>query len=408
MKYAKGIENIFNDMTTWRHRLHRFAETAFQEKETSFFIREKLSDFGFDEIHTMAKTGVVGVLHGKKGAGGRSIMLRADMDALPVQEQTGLPYTPGVHHACGHDGHMAMLLGAAKRLADERDFDGTVYFVFQPAEEDIGGAQEMVKEGLFQKFPCESVYGLHNVPNLPLGMFATGPGPMLASSDDFHVTLKGKGGHTVQAGRATDLHGALAEVITNIKRVVREEGRSDDEALVNICAVFTDSTATNVTPNKITFNGSIRSFDPDLQERLKKRLRDIVESAANNAGAEVFLDFKNGYPAVVNTKAETDFAVDVARDIADEGFVVTPVPPILGVEDFAVYLQEKPGNFMAMGSGTETGGGPHDLHTACYDFNDAALPVGASYWVKLVQKALPLGTLPDIAPPVSPLRPDAP
>ncbi|MDY0009555.1 MAG: amidohydrolase [Bdellovibrionales bacterium] len=397
MGIIKKIKEMSLEMTRWRHRLHAEPELAFEERKTARFLNRQLQTFRLDDVQTLAKTGVVGVLHGKSGPGGPAIMLRADMDALPMQEKTGVLHqsrTPGVHHACGHDGHMAMLLGAAKHLAETRNFEGTVYFVFQPAEEHIGGAQEMIKDGLFTKFPADAIYGLHNFPDLPLGTMATGAGPMLAANDDFHVTFKGTGGHSARAGNTTDVIAAAAEAILAIKAMAKAEIPADTTAAVTVCGLFTEGEANNVIPDSISFNGSVRSFDPELHKNLKQKMQDIAQQSAQKYGVDLELDFENGYPVLVNTQDETNFAVEVAKETVGDKAVITQVPPTLGVEDFAFYLQKKPGNFMAIGTGPADGTKAPDIHSAKYDFNDAALPVGASYWVRLVEKALPVGGRP--------------
>ncbi|MBW7909810.1 MAG: amidohydrolase [Alphaproteobacteria bacterium] len=394
MSIIKKIKEMSLEMTRWRHRLHAEPELAFDERKTARFLTRQLQSFRVDEIHSLAKTGVVAVLHGKGGPGGPAIMLRADMDALPMQEKTGVLHqsrNPGVHHACGHDGHMAMLLGAAKYLAETKNFEGTVYFVFQPAEEHIGGAQEMIKDGLFSRFPADAIYGLHNFPEMPLGTMATGAGPMLAANDDFHVTFKGIGGHSARAGNTTDVIAAAAEAILAIKAMAKAEIPADEPAAVTVCGLFTEGEANNVIPDSISFNGSIRSFDEKLHQTLKDKMQKIVEDAAQKHGVTLDLEFENGYPVLVNSNDETDFAIKVAKETVGDNAVISPVPRTLGVEDFAFYLQKKPGNFMAIGTGPTDGSKSPDIHSAKYDFNDAALPVGASYWARLVEKALPVG-----------------
>lgn len=394
MSIIKKIKEMSLEMTRWRHRLHAEPELAFDERKTARFLTRQLQSFRVDEIHSLAKTGVVAVLHGKGGPGGPAIMLRADMDALPMQEKTGVLHqsrNPGVHHACGHDGHMAMLLGAAKYLAETKNFEGTVYFVFQPAEEHIGGAQEMIKDGLFSRFPADAIYGLHNFPEMPLGTMATGAGPMLAANDDFHVTFKGIGGHSARAGNTTDVVAAAAEAILAIKAMAKAEIPADEPAAVTVCGLFTEGEANNVIPDSISFNGSIRSFDEKLHQTLKDKMQKIVEDAAQKHGVTLDLEFENGYPVLVNSNDETDFAIKVAKETVGDNAVISPVPRTLGVEDFAFYLQKKPGNFMAIGTGPTDGSKSPDIHSAKYDFNDAALPVGASYWARLVEKALPVG-----------------
>lgn len=415
MKPIKKIQDMKQEMTRWRQRLHAEPELAFEERKTARFISRQLQTSGV-EVHALAGTGIVGVLHGKSGPatpenGLKAIMLRSDMDALPLHEDTGVAHAsrnPGVHHACGHDGHMAMLLGAARYLAETRDFEGTVYFVFQPAEEHIGGAQEMIKQGLFKKFPCDEVYGLHNFPMLPLGMLATGAGPMLAASDEYHVVLKGKGGHSARPENTIDVLSAAAEAIVEIRAMAKAEIPEGESALLSVCSIRTDTMAANILADGLSFNGSIRTYDPALHEKLRNKLEQIVTAAANRYGAEVSVEFKNGYPLLVNSADETDFAIDVAKELVGDDKVMTQVPRTLGVEDFAHFLNQKPGNFMAIGTGKPNGKDFHDLHSAKYDFNDAALPLGASYWVRLVEKALTPGgkqTPKAIVPPPAPPAP---
>lgn len=418
MNIIQKIREMKREMTFWRQRLHADPELAFDERKTSRFLRRQLQTFGMDDIHTMAKTGLVAVLHGKDGPatpenGKKAIMLRADMDALPIHENSGVPHasrSPGVHHACGHDGHMAMLLGAAKYLASNKDFDGTVYFVFQPAEEHIGGANEMIKEGIFNKFQIDEVYGMHNFPNLPLGMMATGEGPMLAGNDDYKVTFKGKGGHTARPEETNDLVAAASEAILAIKEMIKKEVPKDEPAIVSVCSLKTTGIANNVLPDTIEFNGSIRSFDPALHQKLKTKVTEILEAAADKYGAEIDLSFENGYPILVNSKDETKFALDVAKETVGDKQVMSSVPRTLGVEDFAFFLQKKPGNFIALGTGPADGTKAPDLHSAKFDFNDAALPIGASYWVNLVKKALPRNAANNNNPPAPPAtgKPNAP
>ncbi len=408
MSIIKKIREMKQEMTRWRQKLHAEPELAFEERKTARFVTRQLQMFGMDEIHGMAKTGVIGVLYGKSGPatkdnGKKAIMLRADMDALPIHEASGALHAsrnPGVHHACGHDGHMAMLMGAAKHLADTRDFDGTVYFVFQPAEEHIGGAKEMIKEGIFTKFHIDEVYGMHNFPNLPLGMMATVEGPMLAANDDYKVVMTGLGGHTARPEETNDLIAAASEAIVAIKEMLKKEIPAGEPAVLSVCAVHTEGVANNVLPDTVEFNGSIRSFDKALHQKLKQKMIDIIEDAADKHGAEVDITFENGYPVLVNSKLETEFALGVAKDLVGDQKVMSPIPRTLGVEDFAFFLEKKPGNFIALGTGPTDGTKAPDIHSAKYDFNDAALPIGASYWVRLVEKALPLN--PPSAPPAPP------
>lgn len=391
MGILKKFQDMKQEMTRWRQRLHAEPELAFDETKTARFLVRQLKSFGIHDIHSMAKTGLVAVVHGKNGAGGKGIMLRADMDALPITEDTGVLHasrSPGVHHACGHDGHMTMLLAAAKHLAQTRDFDGTVYFVFQPAEEHIGGAKEMIKEGLFTKFKIDEVYGLHNFPGLPLGVMATGAGPMLAASEEFNIVITGKGGHSARPENTTDVLGAAAEAIMRMKAMAKKEIPQGEPAALTLCSMQTKGDAPNVLADEAHFNGSVRTFDTALHDKLKDEIDKILVDMEDKYGVVVTIDYKNGYPALENSKAETAFALDVARDTVGPQQVITPVPRTLGTEDFAYFLQHKPGNYIALGTG-DAAGGSADIHSAKYDFNDAALPIGASYWVNLVEKALP-------------------
>lgn len=396
MGIIKKIQEMKQEMTRWRQKLHQEPELAFEEKKTMRFVTRTLEDNGIDTF-PLAKTGVVGVLHGKNGPGGKAIMLRADMDGLPIKEKTGVVHASrneGVHHACGHDGHMAMLLGAAKYLAQSKNFDGTVYFVFQPAEEDIGGAQEMIKQGLFTKFPADEVYGLHNYPGLPLGTMATGAGPLLAASDDFKITVKGKGGHASHAEVTTDVLGAAAEAVVRIKELAKKEIPAGEPAALSICVLKTSGDADNALPESAFFSGTIRTFDAALQLKLQDEMVNIVDDIEKKYGVVVDFEMKNGYPVLVNEAKATDFAIEAAKDTVGDAQVINPVPRTLGTEDFAYYLQHKPGNYMAIGTGKPGAKEYNDIHSAKYDFNDAALPIGASYWANLVEKKLPLLTAP--------------
>ncbi len=393
MGILKKIQEMKQEMTRWRQKMHAEPELAFEERWTARFLTRQLQDFGVD-VHPLAKTGVVGVLHGKNGPGGKAIMLRADMDALPIDEQGNHSHksrNPGVMHACGHDGHMAMLLGAAKHLAASKDFDGTVYFVFQPAEEAIGGAEEMIKQGLFTKFPADEVYGLHNYPGLPLGMMATGAGAMLAASEDFHIKIHGKGGHASHAEQTTDVLAAGAEAITAFKNLAKTEiPATGDPAALSITTFQSKGEAINAFPDSATITGTIRSFDTALHDKLIDKMVEIVDGLEAKYGVTIDFEMKTGYPVLINDKKATDFAIDVAKETVGDAAVMTSVPKTLGTEDFAYYLKQKPGNYMAIGTGKAGDKNYTDIHSAKYDFNDAALPIGASYWVNLVEKALPL------------------
>jgi amidohydrolase len=416
MGIIKKIQDMKNEMTRWRQKLHAEPELAFEEKKTMRFVTRMLEDNGI-ECHGIAKTGVIGVLHGKNGPGGPAIMLRADMDGLPIEEKTGAIHAsrnPGVMHACGHDGHMAMLLGAAKYLAQTQNFDGTVYFVFQPAEEDIGGALEMINQGLFTKFPAEEVYGLHNYPGLPLGTMATGPGAMLAASEDFHITVRGKGGHASKTGSPTDALTAAADLIVRFKDLAATMIPEGEPAVLSVCSFHTTGEAHNVMPDSAKFNGTIRSFDPALHTKLVEEMVKAVDAIEAKYSVRIDFDLKSGYPVLINDAKATAFATEVAQDTVGEAGVINPVPRTMGTEDFAYYLQHKPGNYMALGTGKPGQKEFTDIHSCKYDFNDAALPIGASYWANLVERKLPLLTPPPApegqppAPPASSAQPPRP
>jgi amidohydrolase len=395
MEIIKKIQEIQLEMTRWRQKLHMEPELAFEERATARLITRNLQNFGVDEIHGLAKTGVVGVLHGKNGSasetGGKSIMLRVTMDALPMKEESGVTHASGrdgVHHGCGHDGHMAMLLGAAKYLAQSRDFDGTIYFVFQPAEENLDGAQASIEEGLFEKFPCDEVYSVHGYPSLPIGTMASEPGAMLAASEEFHITLKGTGGQLPHPENTTDLVAALSEAVSALKTMTQEEIPVGNPAALLVTSVRTDSDAADIISGGASLKGSLRTYDSALHAKLKENLERIIDETAAKYGATATVEFRNEYVSLNNSLAETEFAISVAKEIVGDSKVVTP-PRTLSVEDFARYLQEKPGNFMAIGTGRADGKETPALHSSKYDFNDSALPIGASYLARLAERALP-------------------
>lgn len=406
MSVIKKIQDSKFDLTRWRKRLHTDAEVAFEERKTGRFITRTLQSFGI-QTHSLAKTGIIGVLHGKNGPGGKAIMLRADMDALPIAEKTGATHqsaTPGVHHACGHDGHMTMLLGAAKYLAEAKDFDGTVYFVFQPAEEHGGGARQMIEEKLFEKFPCDEVYGMHNAPELPFGAMATNAGKVLAAAEDFHITFTGSGGHVSHQGHTSNIVEAQAEAVYALYAMAKKEIAQANQATFAVSSVATTNAAFNVLSDKIEIRGSMRTFDAGLQERLKENMERIVTEVAGKHGVTVSIDYPDSCPALENTARETALAADAAADVVGKNRVMA-LPATMGSEDFACFLEKKPGNYMIIGTGPVDGTPVAPLHSPKYDFNDAALPVGATYWVRLVERALPTLGGAEKAPPKAPPAP---
>jgi len=379
----RDITALHAEMTAWRHHIHQNPETAFEEVETAKYVTAQLESFGVDEIHTgLAKTGVVAVVKGARQGTG-SIGLRADMDALDIHEQTNQPYAskvPGKMHACGHDGHTAMLLGAVKHLAATRDFAGTVYAIFQPAEENEGGAGVMVQEGLFDRFPMDAVYGVHNMPGFPLGQFKMCKGPMMASYDRFDLTVTGKGSHGAMPHQGVDPVVIAAQIVTNLQTIASRNMDPMKSLVVSVTQIH-GGDAYNVIPEEVTLAGTVRSFVPEVQDLAEARIGQIARTIANAHNAEAHLVYRRGYPPTVNADANIDIAARVGATISAD--INTNLTPVMGSEDFAFMLQEKPGAYIMIGAGD----GP-PVHNPAYDFNDALLPVGATYFVNLVADQL--------------------
>lgn len=377
------------EFASWRRHLHANPETAFEEVKTADYVAGLLESWGVDEIHRgLAKTAVVALVKGKCGNSTRRIGLRADMDALNIYEETNAPYrskVEGKMHACGHDGHTSMLLAAAKHLCATRDFDGTVVLIFQPAEEFGGGGNVMVKEGFFDKFPCDAVYGMHNWPYLPEGIFSICEGAMTASTDTFKVKVIGKGGHAAFPHTTVDPVAVMAQIITAAQNIVSRTVDPAQTAVVSITRVDAGTQSLNIIPETAMFGGTIRTTYPDLRGKLEARLRQTAQGIAATFGATVEIEWFPGYPSVVNTKAETEFARNVAAELVGAE-KVTEFVPTMGGEDFAYFLLKKPGAYIAIGAGksADTPG----LHNPKYDFNDDILPLGAAYWVRLAEKYL--------------------
>ncbi|MGI9492951.1 MAG: M20 aminoacylase family protein [Geminicoccaceae bacterium] len=388
MAIVNRIADFQQDMTAWRQDFHAHPELGFEETRTSGIVAEKLREFGIDEIHTgLAKTGVVGVL--RSGEGTDTIGLRADMDALPIQEKTGLSYAstvPGKMHACGHDGHTAMLLGAARYLAETRNFDGTVYFIFQPAEEGEGGGRHMVEEGLFEKFPMRHVYGMHNWPGRPVGNFAMRPGPIMAATDQFVIEFKGKGGHAAAPHFCKDPLVAGAHAVTAMQTIISRSADPVDHGVVSVTQ-FHGGDALNVIPETAKIAGTARCFTAEMRSLLERRISDIAKHVAAAHEISVEIDYRRGYPPTVNSEAETDLAAEIATEIAGEDKVDRATPPVMGGEDFAYMLEQKPGSYIFVGNGGDEN--TPMLHNPNYNFNDDTLPHGASYWARLVERLLP-------------------
>ena len=382
------IGAMMEEMTQWRHALHACPETAFAEKETSDYVAEKLLSFGLDIHRGLAGTGIVATI--QRGAGSSpAIGLRSDIDALDITEATGLPYASrneGKMHACGHDGHMSMLLGAAKYLAGSDTFRGTVHFIFQPAEENEGGGGRMVREGLFDRFPVRSVFGLHNFPVLPEGTFAIGKGPMMAAYDVFDIEVRGKGGHAATPQNVKDPILAGAYLVNLFQSIVSRDVNPAQAAVISVTEIH-GGTSYNIIPDAIRLRGTTRHFLPEVQEIVEARMQEICAGVSASFGIAVDMTYERRYPPLVNTDRETDEAIRAATMVAGKGRVFTGITPVMTSEDFAFLLKEKPGAYMGIGIGNpkETG----RLHQALYNFNDRILPIGASYWATLVETLLP-------------------
>ena len=384
------IEADRDALTLWRRHLHQHPELAFEEHETAAFVADKLRAFGVDEVHEkVGRTGVVGVVHGQGGGEGGAIGLRADMDALPIHEATNLAHASkhaGVMHACGHDGHTAMLLGAAKHLAATRAFKGTVYLVFQPAEEQAGGGRVMVEEGMFERFPMRSVYGLHNWPGMEAGAMALHEGAVMASMDTFEVHITGRGAHAAMPYLGTDPVLIAAQTVVALQGLVSRETRATDALVVSVTQVHAGE-ADNVIPETAVLSGTVRAFDEAVRSKAERGIERIASGIAAAFGAEARTAYERGYPATVNTAIEAVFAREVAAETVGGERTAWNLAPSMGAEDFAFMLEKAPGAYAWIGSGEDT----PPLHSPHYDFNDAILPVGASYWATLAERALPLG-----------------
>ncbi len=385
MPIVNRIADLHPEITAWRQDFHAHPELLYDVHRTAASVAEKLKSFGCDEVATgIGRTGVVGVIRGRK-AGGKVIGLRADMDALPIEEETNLPYkstVPGKMHACGHDGHTAMLLGAAKYLADTRNFAGTAVLIFQPAEEGGAGARAMLKDGLLDRFGIEEVYGMHNGPGLPVGQFAIRSGPSMASTDSIVIDLEGVGTHAGFPHRGVDTILVGAQIVNQLQSIVARNVDPLEAAVVSIC-MFQGGHTDNVIPQHVQLRGTARSLSSGVRELLQKRVREVVEGTARAHGAKADVTYTTGYPVLVNEERKTTFAANVAAEIAGKDKVDQNPKPIMGAEDFAYMLQELPGAFIWLGNGDSAG-----LHHPAYNFNDEAIPVGTSYWVRLAETAL--------------------
>jgi amidohydrolase len=408
MRLVEPILSFQTELEAIRRDLHAHPELCYEEQRTADVVAARLEEWGIPVVRGLGKTGVVGIV--KNGTSNRAIGLRADMDALPMQELNTFDHAsrhPGKMHACGHDGHTAMLLGAAHYLSRHRNFDGTVYLIFQPAEEGGAGARRMMDDGLFEQFPMEAVYGMHNWPGLPAGSFGVIPGPMMASSNEFRVVVKGKGAHAAQPHRGIDPVMVAVQIAQAWQTIISREKNPLETAVLSITQIHAGS-ATNVIPDEAEMIGTVRTFSTGVLDLIERRMAEMANGIAAGFNAGVNFGFKRNYPPLVNDPERTAFAVEAMRAVVGAANVNTDVEPTMGAEDFAFMLQAKPGCYVFIGNGDgehRSGGhglGPCQLHNGSYDFNDQLLPIGASYWVKLVETGLPVATRPADSPPAAP------
>jgi amidohydrolase len=386
MPVKNRFAELLPEITAWRRDFHEHPELQFEVHRTAAKVADLLRDFGCDEVVTgIGRTGVVGVIKGKANSSGRVIGLRADMDALPIHEKTGVPYaskTPGAMHACGHDGHTAMLLGAAKYLAETRNFDGTAIVIFQPAEEGGGGGREMVQDGLIERFGIHEVYGMHNMPGIPVGHFAIREGAMMAAADQFEITVTGKGGHAAKPHDCIDTTVVAAHIVVALQTIASRNVDPLKQVVVSVCTVATDSTAHNVIPQVVKMKGTVRTMDHAVQDFVEARIQQIVTGTAMALGAEAHVDYQRGYPVTVNTPENTAFAAEVAASVS--GHVDTNTPPLMGAEDFSFMLNERPGAYIFVGNGDTA-----MVHHPAYNFDDQAIPFGSSWYAGMAEARMP-------------------
>ncbi len=387
MPIKNRFAELLPEITAWRRDIHAHPELLFDTHRTAALVADRLREFGCDEVVTeIARTGVVGVIKGKSDTRGRTIGLRADMDALPIEEATGLDYaskSPGAMHACGHDGHTAMLLGAAKYLAETRNFDGTAVVIFQPAEEGGGGGKVMCDEGLMDRFGIDEVYGMHNWPGQPTGSFAIRPGPFFAAADQFDITVTGKGGHAAKPHETVDSALVASHIIVALQSIASRNVDPVKQVVVSVTSIETSSKAFNVIPASVHLKGTLRSLDTDVQDLAEARLKALTEKTAEAFGAQATVDYRRSYPVMENAETETQHAAAVAAQVAG---ACDEAPLIMGGEDFAFMLQERPGAYILVGNGDTA-----MVHHPEYNFNDEAIPAGCSWYAGMVESRLPAG-----------------
>ena len=386
MPVKNRFAELQKEIAEWRQVIHQYPEILFETQRTSALVKDKLIEFGCDQvIDGIGKTGVVGVINGKTNRTGKVIGLRADMDALPINEETGLDYSskiPGAMHACGHDGHTSMLLGAAKYLCETRNFDGQAVVIFQPAEEGGGGGLEMCKDGLMENFKIDEVYGMHNWPGVELGKFAIRSGPFFAASDFIEATISGKGGHAAKPQETIDPTVIASQIVVALQTIASRRADPVKQVVVSVTSFETSSNAFNVIPQEVKIKGTVRTLDPDVRDLAEKEFLRITELTAEALGGSADAKFTRGYPVMSNTSEQTEFAAKVARDVAGE---CAEAPLVMGGEDFAYMLEERPGAYILLGNGDSS-----PVHHPEYNFNDDAIPFGCSWLVELVEQKMPV------------------
>ena len=386
MPVKNRFADLLPEITAWRHDFHEHPELLFDVQRTAGKVADLLRSFGCDEVvEGIGRTGVVGVIHGKTDTAGRVVGLRADMDALPIIEATGVEYASKTHgkmHACGHDGHTAMLLGAAKYLSETRQFDGRVVLIFQPAEEGGGGGREMVQDGMITRWGIQEVYGMHNMPGIPVGHFAIRPGAMMAAADQFEIVVTGKGGHAAKPHDCIDTTVVAAHIIVALQTIASRGVDPLKQVVVSVCTVATDSTAHNVIPQVVKMRGTARTMDPDVQDFVERRIVEIATGTAAALGAVAEVSYQRGYPVTVNAAENTVFAAEVAQSVS--GHVDTNTPPLMGAEDFSFMLNERPGAYIFLGNGDTA-----MVHHPAYNFDDAAIPFGSSWYAGMAEARMP-------------------
>ncbi len=386
MPVKNRFAELLPEITAWRRDFHENPELLYEVHRTAGKVADLLRAFGCDEVtEGIGRTGVVGVIKGRTDTKGRVVGLRADMDALPINEQTGVEYaskTPGKMHACGHDGHTAMLLGAAKYLAETRNFDGTAVVIFQPAEEGGAGAEAMIQDGLVDRWGIDEFYGMHNMPGMPVGQFSIRPGAMMAAADQFDITVTGKGGHAAKPHECIDTTLTAAQIVVALQSVVARNVDPLKNAVISVCVVSTDSTAYNVIPQVVRLKGTARSLAPEVRDQLEEGIKRVATNMAAAMGAVAEVDYQRGYPVTMNNEQATVWAADIARQIS--GDVDMDMQPMMGGEDFSYMLNERPGAYIWVGNGDTA-----MVHHPAYNFNDEAIPAGSSWYAGMVEARLP-------------------